>query len=101
MATVLLTKETWATESTTELCNITQGHKALIRSGTNTVFFLDHESIKNIPMEGKITYAHIVVDYRQQKSDPNRVRIAVGRHLIEYPHKVTMCLTDLDTAKIL
>ena len=37
--------------------------------------FLDLEGIKNIPKDRVVTYARIVVDYRPQKKDPNRVRI--------------------------
>jgi hypothetical protein len=35
------------------------------------------EEIKRIPKDRMVTYARIVVDYRPQKEDPNRVRITV------------------------
>ena len=44
--------------------------------------FLDLEIIKNIPKDRVVTYAGIVVDYRLQKADPNRVRISAGGNLI-------------------
>ena len=46
-------------------------------------------------------YANIVVDYRPQKEDPNRVRITAGGNLINYPGELTTCTTNLTTSKIL
>ena len=46
--------------------------------GTETMRFLDLDEIKQIPNNRVVTYARIVVDYRPQKKDPNRVRITVG-----------------------
>ncbi len=57
--------------------------------------------IKTLPAARKITYAHTVVDYIQQKSDPNRVKLTDGGILIEYPHEVTTQTANLVTAKIL
>ncbi len=67
-----------------ELDNNAQGHKTTNTLGTNTVFFLDHKAIRIIHAVRMITHACITVDYRQQKTDPNRVRIIVGGNLIEY-----------------
>ena len=39
--------------------------------------FVTIEEIKRIPKDRMVTYARIVVDYRPQKEDPNRVRITV------------------------
>ncbi len=72
-----------------ELGSIAQGHKATNTPGTNTAFFLDYKAIKNITADRKITYAHIVVDYRPQKPDLRRIRITVGWNLIAYLHEVT------------
>ncbi len=47
---------------TIELDNIGQDHKATSKPGTNTVYFLDHNAIKNIPADRENTYSHIVVD---------------------------------------
>ena len=47
-------------------------------------------------------YGRIVIDYRPQKADPNRVRITAGGNLItDYPGEVTTCTADLTTAKIM
>jgi len=43
--------------------------------GTNTGQLMMHEQIQSIPKDRTITCACIVVDYRSQKEDPNRVRI--------------------------
>ena len=36
------------------------------------------DEIAKIPKGRTVTYARIVVDYRKQKADPNRVQITVG-----------------------
>ena len=63
--------------------------------------FLDLEGIKNIPKGRVVTYARIVVDYRPQKKDPNRVRITAGGNLIQYPGELTTRTSDLRTSKIM
>ena len=63
---------------------------------------MDHNEIKNIPADRTITYGRIVIDYRPQKDDPNRVRITAGGNLItDYPGEITTRTADLTTSKIL
>ncbi len=50
-----------------ELGNIAKGIKATNIPGTDIIFFLDHDAIKNIPADRNITNAHILVDYRLQR----------------------------------
>ena len=49
------------------------------------MFVMSHKDIPNIPMDRVVTYAKVVVDYRPQKEDPNRIRITAGGNLINYP----------------
>ena len=50
--------------------------------------------------EGRVpTYARVVVDFRPQKEDPNRVRITAGDNLIKYPGELTTRTADLTTTK--
>ena len=53
-----------------------------------------------IPKEKTITYARLVVDFRPQKKDPNRVRMTAGGNLIKYAGEITTHTADLTTAKI-
>ena len=62
---------------------------------------MSHNEIKQIPCDRTVTYARIIVDYRPQNDDPNRVHITVGRNLINYPGELTTRTADLTTAKIL
>ena len=62
---------------------------------------MDHEGIKNIPKDRKVTYGRLVVDYREQKEDPNQVRLTAGGNLISYPGKTTTKTADLTTSKVL
>jgi hypothetical protein len=82
-----------------ELGRLAQGFDD--KAGTNTVFFMTKDEIKQIPRDRTVTYARIVVDYCPQKDDPNRVRITVGGNLIEYPGELTTRTADLTTSKIL
>ena len=41
------------------------------------------------------------MDFRPQKEDPNRIRIAVGGNLIAYPDKLTTRTADLTVSNIL
>ena len=76
-----------------KLRNLSQGFGA--QKGTNTVKCLTHEEIRRIPPDRTVTYARIVIDYRPQKDDPNRVRITVGGNLIDYPDKLNTRTTGL------
>ena len=62
---------------------------------------MTHDEIKRILKDRTVTYARIVVDYRPQKDDPNRVHITVGGNLIDYPFELTTRTADLTTSKIL
>ena len=81
-----------------ELGRLTQGFGNT--KGTETMRFVELDEIKNIPRDRTVTYARIVVDYRPQKQDPNRVRITVGGNLIEYPYELTTRTADLTTSTI-
>lgn len=48
----------------------------------------------------KTTYDSIVVDFRPQKTDPNRVRTKAGGSLIQYPGELTTRTADLTITKI-
>eukprot|EP00804_Cyclotella_cryptica_P007867 CCRYP_001435-RA/>CCRYP_001435-RA protein AED:0.47 eAED:0.47 QI:0/-1/0/1/-1/1/1/0/150 len=89
----------WTKAMCKELGRLAQGCYG--SKGTDTIFFMTHDEIKQIPCPRMVTYARIVVDYRPQKDDPNRVRITVGGNLINYPQELTTCTANLTTAKIL
>jgi hypothetical protein len=94
-----LMKVIWQKAMCKELGRLAQGYGD--KEGTNTIFFMTIEEIKRIPKDRTVTYARIVVDYRPQKDDPNRVRITVGGNLIDYPGELTTRTADLTTSKIL
>jgi hypothetical protein len=81
-----LTKAMWIRAMTTELARLARLAQGMdgITEGTDTIFYFSHDEIKNIPTDQTVTYVRIVVDYRPQKQDPNRVRITVGSNLIKY-----------------
>ena len=69
-------REVWEMAMCAELDRLAQGFGDT--KGTETMRFLDFDEIKQIPSNHVVTYARIVVDYRPQKKDPNRVQITVG-----------------------
>ena len=64
-------REIWTTAMGKEFGNMAQGDKKTGTKGTNSIFVMTHEEIKNIPWDWIVTYARLVVDYRPQKEDPN------------------------------
>ena len=61
---------------------------------------MTHKEIRNIPKYRTVTYVRMVVNYRPQKPDPNRVCITAGGNLIKYPCDLTTQTADLTTSKI-
>ena len=94
-------RSTWLRAFGKEFGNLAQGDDLTGTPGTNTIFVLTHKQIHNIPRDRTVTYTRIVVDYRPQKADPNRVRLTAGGNLINYPRELTTRTAELTTAKIL
>ena len=82
-----------------ELGRLSNGYKDT--KGTQTIHYMTHEEIKCIPGDRIVTYARIVVDFRPQKTDPNRVCITVGGNLIDYPYELTTSTADITTSKVM
>eukprot|EP00978_Attheya_sp_CCMP212_P036291 scaffold163285_cov71-Attheya_sp.AAC.1 len=78
-------KEVWQTAFGKEWGGLAQGDNKTGAKGTDTFNLLRPDQVKDIPKDCTVTYANIVVDYRAQKEDPNRVWITAGGNLIEYP----------------
>ena len=91
--------DVWMRAMYKELGRLAQGYKDT--KGTNTIKFISLNKICRIPRDRTVTYACIVVDYREQKLDPNRVRITVGGNLIEYPYKLATRTADVTTFKVM
>ena len=91
-------QDTWATSLANKIGRLAQGIRDIL--GTNTIEFIRKT---DIPKDRRrdITYGRIVVDYRPQKSEPNRSRLTVGGDRINYPYEVSTPTADLPTIKIL
>jgi hypothetical protein len=92
-------RDVWMKAMAKELYRLSAGRIG-VTTGTNTIHFLSHDEIRNIPNARTVTYARIVVDHRPQKEDPNRVRITVGGNLIDYPFELTTRTAEMIAAKI-
>ena len=96
------TAEIWQTAFGKDFGGMAQGDDKTGQKGTNSIFVMTHDEITSVKKEGrKFTYARIVVDYRPQKEDPNRIRITVGGNLITYKGDVSTRTADLTTSKLL
>ena len=63
---------------------------------------MKHTQIAKMHAGGKTpTCTHIVVDFRPQKSDPNRACITAGGNLIKCLGKLTTRTADITTTKII
>ena len=92
---------TWSRAFGKEFGNLAQGDLATNTPGTDSIFVLTHAQRQSIPSDRVVTYTRVVVDYRPQKADPNRVRLTAGGNLIEYPGELTTRTADLTTTKML
>ena len=95
------TQEVWTTAFGKEFGNLAQGDNKTGEEGTNCIFVMPRHEIQNIPNDCTVTYGRIVVDYRPQKKDPNRVRITAGGNLIDCPYDISTKTADLITSKVL
>ena len=68
--------------------------------GTNSIFFIDKADIPTDRWKD-VTYVHIVVSYRPEKSDPNRTCLTVGGNRVNYPGECETTKTDLLIVKLL
>ena len=93
--------EIWSTAFGKEFGNLAQGDDRTGEKGSNCIFVMTHDEILHILKDRVVTYGRIVVDYRPQKDDPNRVQITAGGNLIQYPGELTTRTADLTTSKIL
>ena len=78
----LLLQDAWMTAMRVKLGHLAQGYDN--SRGTDPINFMSFDEIPNIPKDQTVTYPRIAVYNREQKEDPNRVRITVGENLIDY-----------------
>ena len=94
-------REVWEIGFGKEWGGLAQGDKRTGEKVTNTLIIIRPDEVHMIPNDRVVTYANIVVDYRPQKEDPNRVCITAGVNLIVYPGELTTRTADITTSKIL
>jgi hypothetical protein len=93
--------EIWQTALGKDFSGMAQGNNKTGQKGTNAMFVMTHDEIKQAVAAGKIfTYMNPVVDYQAQKEDPYRFWITAGGILINYESNASVQTADLDTAKI-
>jgi hypothetical protein len=93
--------EIWQTAFRKDFGGMAQGDNKTGQKGTNAMFVMTHNKIKQAVAAGKFfTYMNPVVDYRAQKEDPYRIWITAGGNLINYESNASMQTANLDTAKI-
>ena len=68
--------------------------------GTNTLFFIGKEDIPTASWRD-VMYGHIVVSYRSEEQDANRVRLTIGGNRVNYPGDYGTPTTNMLTIKLL
>jgi hypothetical protein len=81
--------------------SMAQGDLKTGKKGTNLIFVMTHEEIKNIPRNQTVTYTHVVVDFCPQKADPHNIRITADSNLINYNGELSTRTADLTTSKLM
>jgi hypothetical protein len=94
-------RDIWQTAFGKDFGWMAQGDNKTGQQGTNSIFFMNHEDILHIPNNRTITYARVIVDFRPQKLDPDRIWITAGGNLINYPGELTTKTADLTTSKLM
>jgi hypothetical protein len=93
--------EIWQTAFGKDFGGMAQGDNKMGQKGTNAMFVMTHNKIKQAVAAGKFfTYMNPVVDYRAQKEDPCRIWITARGNSINYKSNASVQTADLDTAKI-
>ena len=83
-------RNTWRAAFGKEVGRMAQGDNKTGTKGKNCIFVMIHAEIKAILAKGKNpTYARIVVDFRPEKEDPNKVRITATGNLIQQEFEPT------------
>ena len=93
-------RHTWRNGLGKEFGNMAQGDDRTGTPGMNAIFVLTLDEIARIPKHKTVTYARLVVDFRPQKADPNRVRMTAGGNLISYAGELTTRTASITTAKL-
>jgi len=91
--------EVWQKAFGKEFGGLAQGDAKTNTAGTNAIFVMTQDDIKK-HWNKKYTYARIVMDYRPQKADPNRIRITAGGNLVEYEGELSVRTANITTAKL-
>jgi hypothetical protein len=60
-----------------------------------------HAVSPNITKNQTVTYACMVVNFCPQKANLLQIRITTGGNLVNYPGKVSTCIADLTTSKLM
>ncbi len=79
------TAEMWHTAFGKDFSGMAQGNNKTGQKGTNAMFVMTHDEIRQVLRNGKkLTYGNPVVDYRPQKDNPHWIHITAGGNLITY-----------------
>ena len=68
--------------------------------GTSTIFFIKKDKVPQNRFID-VTCENIVCEYREVKSEPNRIRLTIGGNKINYPEDWGTPTADLLTIKLL
>ncbi len=91
-------KELWGKLYTKELARLAQGIPG-VSKGTKTLIIIKRDEI-TADCRCDTTYAHVCVNYRPKKDDPNRARLTVSGNLIHILSDVSTPTVNMVTVKL-
>ncbi len=95
------TAEVWQTAFGKDFGGMAQGDNKTGLKGTNAMFVMTHKEIAHAYCEKNLfIFVNPVVGYQPQKDDPNQIRITATGNLITYDGELSVCNTDINTAKV-
>ena len=96
-----VTRDIWSTAFGKYFGNMAQGDDKTKTPETCSILVMTQNKIRHIPQDRVVKYSRLVVDFRPQKDDHNRVRITAGGNLIKYPGELPTRTADMTTTKML
>ncbi len=95
------TAKVWQTAFGKVFRGMAQGDNKTGQKGTNAIFVMKHNELAKILQTGKkLTFAHLLVNHRPQKEDPNQIRITAMGNLVNYDGELSVQTADINTAKM-
>lgn len=90
-------KYVWETAVGKYCGGLAQGDDKSKEKGSNTIFVMNRDEVRNNNTDKYVTYGRLVMDYRPQKDDPDRGRLTAGGNMTTDQGETRTKSVDLTT----